>query len=66
MFKLRVVTITVLILMITTSCGQPNVLKGYSSNVQSDEALFLDAKNKLDSSDWDSAISIITTSLSAS
>ncbi|MGZ3775950.1 MAG: hypothetical protein ACXVCN_19710, partial [Bdellovibrio sp.] len=47
-------------------CGQPNVLKGYSSNVQSDEALFLDAKNKLDSSDWDSAISIITTSLSAS
>lgn len=51
-------------LVLTTSCGQPNVLTEYS-NTDSDEALYLDAKNKMDEFDWDGAITIMTTRLSA-
>lgn len=52
-------------LVLTTSCGQPNVLTEYS-NTDSDEALYLDAKNKMDEFDWDGAITIMTTRLSES
>lgn len=51
-------------LLLTTSCGKPNVLTEYSST-NSDEALYLDAKNKMDAFDWNGAISILTTQLSA-
>ncbi|WII72876.1 hypothetical protein QJS83_03200 [Bdellovibrio sp. 22V] len=62
---IRNVFIIFMSLLLTTSCGQPNVLTEYS-NTDSDEALYLDAKNKLDDSDWDGAINIITTELSSS
>lgn len=64
MKKLRIAFILLLSLTITTSCGVPNVLTDYSKT-DSDAALYLDAKNKIDSSEWDGAITILTTSLSA-
>lgn len=64
MRKLRIVITILMALTITTSCGQPNILTDYS-NTTSDEALYLNAKNKLDDSDWDGAITIITTGLSS-
>lgn len=56
--------IIILSLALTTSCGQPNVLTEYSTT-DSDQALYLDAKNLIDDSSWDAAISILTTELSA-
>lgn len=62
--KCRNLMIILLCLLLTTSCGQPNVLTEYS-NTDSDEALYLDAKNKMDDFDWDGAIDIMTNQLSA-
>lgn len=64
MKHLRMVTIVMLVLSITTSCGKPNILTDYSVTT-SDEALYLNAKTKMDNSDWDGAIAILTSSLSA-
>lgn len=64
MKKNRMVIIVLLSLTITTSCGQPNILTDYSVT-NSDEALYLNAKTKIDNSDWDGAITILTTDLSA-
>lgn len=64
MNKLRMAFIILFSLTITTSCGVPNVLTDYSKT-DSDAALYLDAKTKIDSSDWDGAITILTTNLSA-
>ncbi|KHD89275.1 MAG: hypothetical protein OM95_04345 [Bdellovibrio sp. ArHS] len=51
-------------LLLTTSCGQPNVLTEYS-NTESDAAYHLDAKTKIDNFEWDAAIEILTTKISA-
>lgn len=64
MKQFRMIIIVMLVLSITTSCGQPNILTDYSVT-NSDEALYLDAKDKIDTSDWDGAIAILTTDLSA-
>ncbi|MGZ3774580.1 MAG: hypothetical protein ACXVCY_02025 [Pseudobdellovibrionaceae bacterium] len=65
MNRLRIVFIILMSLVITTSCGQPNVLTSYS-NSTSDAAIFQNAQTKVNNGDWDTAISIITTQLSAS
>ncbi len=57
--------IIILSLALTTSCGKPNVLTEYSTT-DSDQAFYLDAKNLIDDSSWDAAITILTTKLSAS
>ncbi|KYG62099.1 hypothetical protein AZI85_07830 [Bdellovibrio bacteriovorus] len=52
-------------LSVATSCSnQENVLTEYAST-DSDAALFLEAKKKIDDAAWDDAISIMTTQLSA-
>lgn len=56
--------IIILSLALTTSCGKPNVLTEYSTT-DSDQAFYLDAKNLIDDSSWDAAITILTTKLSA-
>lgn len=63
--KYKNLLVILMSLVLTTSCGQPNVLTEYS-NTDSDEALYLDAKNKMDDFDWDGAIDIMTNELSAS
>ncbi len=65
MNKVRKLIVIVLCFVITASCEKANVLTEYS-NTDSDEALYLDAKNKIDDSDWDSAIDILTNQLSTS
>lgn len=64
MSRVRNIFIIILSLTLTTSCSNPNVLTEYS-RTSSDEALYLEAKNKMDDFDWDGAITILTTDLSS-
>ncbi|UOF01089.1 outer membrane protein assembly factor BamD [Bdellovibrio reynosensis] len=50
--------------VLTTSCGDPNLLTEFSET-DSDEALWVDAKKHIDDLEWDSAIDIIENQLSA-
>lgn len=50
------------LLLITSSCDKPNVLTEYSKT-DSDEALFLEARKRMDNFEWDKAISILTSDL---
>lgn len=61
----RKIIILVLSLAITTSCDKPNVLTEYSKT-DGDDALFYESRKMMDSENWDGAITILTTSLSAS
>lgn len=65
MKSLRKIIILVLSLMLTTSCDKPNVLTEYSKT-DGDEALFYESGKMIDSENWDGAIEILTTDLSAS
>lgn len=55
--------ILLLSLTLTTSCGQPNLLTDVSET-DSDEALFFEAKKKIDALEWDTAIDIIENQMS--
>lgn len=59
--KLFIIT---MVLCMTTSCDKPNVLTDFSQT-DTDEALYLEAKKKVDSRDWDEAIDIINNDISA-
>lgn len=50
-------------LVLTTSCGQPNVLTEFSQT-DSDEALFVEAQKKIDNLEWQAAIDIIENEIS--
>ncbi|MGE5086307.1 MAG: hypothetical protein ACM3MG_08425 [Bacillota bacterium] len=54
----------ILSLGLTTSCDKSNVLTEYSQT-NSDEALYIDAKNKMDNLQWQAAIDIIEQSMSS-
>lgn len=54
----------VILCLLTSSCDKPNVLTEYSKT-NDDEALFLEAQKRMDNFEWDKAISILTTDLSA-
>lgn len=62
--RLKKAALVILGVFIITSCEQPNVLTEFS-NTTSDEALYLEAKQKMNDFDWNRAISILTTELSA-
>lgn len=55
--------ILVLCLTLSTSCSAPNVLTEYSQT-DTDEALFYEAKKKIDALEWDEAIDIIENQIS--
>lgn len=55
--------ILLLSLTLTTSCGQPNLLTDVSET-DSDEALFFEAKKKIDKLEWSAAIDIIENQMS--
>ncbi|MFV3408448.1 hypothetical protein ACNH6C_07560 [Bdellovibrio bacteriovorus] len=55
--------IILLSLVLTTSCAQPNLLTDVS-DTDSDDALYYEAKKKLDALEWDEAIDIIENQLS--
>lgn len=55
--------ILLLSLTLTTSCGQPNLLTDVSET-DSDEALFFEAKKKIDKLEWSTAIDIIENQMS--
>ncbi|UXR64485.1 hypothetical protein EZJ49_15560 [Bdellovibrio bacteriovorus] len=57
--------ILLLSLTLTTSCGQPNLLTDVSQT-DSDEALFFEAKRKIDELEWTAAIDIIENQMSDS
>lgn len=52
-------------MMLTTSCGKPNILTEFSQT-DSDAALFIEAQKKIDAFAWDEAIAILTVDLSSS
>ncbi|MEN0058293.1 MAG: hypothetical protein AAGB31_05625 [Bdellovibrio sp.] len=54
----------ILNLAVTSSCDSNNVLTEYAQT-DTDEALYLDARNYIDDFEWDKAIDILTTQLSA-
>lgn len=64
MRSLRKIIIIFLSLAITTSCDKANVLTEYSKT-DGDEALYYEAEKLIDAEDWDGAIEILTTDLSA-
>ncbi|MFS4458242.1 hypothetical protein [Bdellovibrio sp. HCB2-146] len=59
--KLFIIT---MVLCMTTSCDKPNVLTDFSQT-DTDEALYLEAKKKVDDREWDDAIDIINNDISA-
>ncbi|XGC80216.1 hypothetical protein ACES2L_12870 [Bdellovibrio bacteriovorus] len=50
--------------VLTTSCGDPNLLTEFSQT-DSDEALWVDAKKHIDDLEWEAAIDIIENQMSA-
>jgi hypothetical protein len=56
---------TMLCLILTVSCESGNFLEEYSQT-SSDEALYIEAKKKINEFQWDEAIEILTNQLSAS
>lgn len=60
MFKRLVIILSSLVL--TTSCGEPNVLSEFSQK-DGDESLFQEAQKKLDASEFSAAITILETKL---
>lgn len=65
MKNLKIILVGVLSGMLSTSCGQPNLLSDFAQT-DSDQALYIEAKKKIDDMAWDDAISIIENRLSAS
>lgn len=55
--------IIVLSLMVFSSCSAPNLLTEYSQT-DTDEALFFEAKKKIDNLEWDAAIDLIENQIS--
>lgn len=65
MKNLKIILVGILSGMLSTSCGQPNLLSDFAQT-DSDQALYLEAKKKIDAMAWDDAIAIIENRLSAS
>jgi len=57
--------IVVILFVTSMSCTQPNAL-GDLAQTNTDQALYIQAQQDLDNSDWDDAINILTTQLSTS
>lgn len=64
MKRFKLIFILILSLGLTTSCDKSNVLTEYSQT-DSDEALYIDAKKKMDDLKWAEAISIIENDMSS-
>lgn len=63
MKNVKKIFIVLLSMILTTSCGQPNLLTDVSQT-DTDEALYFEAKKQIDDMEWDTAIDIIENQMS--